>query len=151
MVAAFKTNSNNEEKSTDDSEDDEAGTSDEISIKESEELFAVQIQERDELDEMEEGSYSDVINFGRCENDHHYAFEAWKHTNCFVHTLQLVVKVFESAPAFRSSVKQALDIVRKVNKSCKATEQQVELAGKKLVKNCLTRWDSLLFCDMSYA
>lgn len=28
MVAAFKTNSKNEEKSTDDSEDDEAGTSD---------------------------------------------------------------------------------------------------------------------------
>lgn len=71
---------------------------------------------------MEEGSYSAVINFDRCENDHHYFFEAWKRTSCFVHTLQLVVKVFESAPAFRSSVKGALDIVRKVNKSCKATE-----------------------------
>uniref|UniRef100_A0A1X7UNQ7 Uncharacterized protein n=1 Tax=Amphimedon queenslandica TaxID=400682 RepID=A0A1X7UNQ7_AMPQE len=94
---------------------------------------------------MEEGFYSDVINFDRCENDHHYAFEAWKRTSCFVHTLQSVVKVFESAPAFRSSVKWALDIVRKVNTSCKATEQLVELAEKKLVKNIPTRWDSLFF------
>ena len=60
----------------------------------------------------------------------------------FVHTFQLVVKVFETAPAYCRRVNSALAIVKKVNKPCRATERLLHLAGKKQVKTCTTRWDS---------
>ena len=55
----------------------------------------------------------------------------------YVHTLQLVVKVFETAPAYSRTVKSAVAVAKKVNKSC--IEQLKQLAGEKLVKNCPTR------------
>ena len=67
---------------------------------------------------------------------------AYKRISCFIHTLQLVVKIFESTPSFRSSLQTAYSIVKKVNKSCKATELLIQKAGKKLVSDCPTRWDS---------
>ena len=50
----------------------------------------------------------------------------------YVHTLQLVVKVFETAPAYSRTVKSAVAVAKKVNKSC--IEQLKQLAGEKLVK-----------------
>ena len=35
-----------------------------------------------------------------------------------------------------------IQLVKKFNKSCKATELLIEKAGKKLVSDCPTRWDS---------
>ena len=48
--------------------------------------------------------------------------------------LQLVVKVFETATAYCRRVNSALAIVKKVNKSCGATERFIQLAEKKAVK-----------------
>ena len=76
------------------------------------------------------------------ELDHNLGFVGWKRLSCFAHTLQLVVKEFEVAPCFKSTLKKAQKIVKKVNKSCKATERLIQLAGVKLIKNCPTRWDS---------
>jgi len=70
------------------------------------------------------------------------AFLGWKRNSCFVHTLQLVVKEFEKAPCFNSTLNRAKKLVKKVNKSCKATEMLVKTAKRKLVSNCPTRWDS---------
>ena len=50
-----------------------------------------------------------------CEKDHQKAFVGWNRPGCFVHTLQLVVKVSETAPAYCRRVNSALDIVKKVN------------------------------------
>ena len=48
---------------------------------------------------------------------------------------QLVVKFSETAPAYSKRLISALAIVKKkVNKSCRATERLIQLAGKKPVK-----------------
>ena len=54
-----------------------------------------------------------------------------------------MVKEFEKAPCFKKTLSKTYNIVKKVNKSCKATKKLVALAGKKLVANCPTRWDSM--------
>ena len=48
------------------------------------------------------------------------------HVNC---VCKLVVKVFETAPAYCRRVNSALAIVKKVNKPCRATERLLHLAG----------------------
>ena len=85
----------------------------------------------------------EIREFEQFEKAQTQAFPGWKRNSCFVHTLQLVVKVFEKNPCFKSTIAKAQKIVKKVNKSCKATEMLVRLAGKKLVSNCPTRWDSM--------
>ena len=108
---------------------------------ESEDLF--EEQPEDDLDKMERTAGLEIANFETCEEDHHRQITGIKRKSCFIHTLQLVVKVFETAPSFKATLKTALTIVKKVNKSCRASERLVQLAGKKLTKNCPTRWDSL--------
>ena len=115
---------------TAESDGDESDT-DSVTLEESEELFP---DLEDEMDKMEEGISSEVDNFDICEIDHHKAFVDWKRSGCFVHTLQLVVKVFETAPAYSRRVNSELAIAKKVNRSCRATVHLMELAGKKLVK-----------------
>ena len=72
-----------------------------------------------------------IKQFEQCENDHIIALLGWKRNSCFVHTLQLVVKEFERAPCFKSTLTKVHKIVQKVNKSCKATEMLVKLAKNK--------------------
>ena len=55
------------------------------------------------MDKIEEGASSEVDNFDICEKDHQEAFVGWKRSGCFVHMLQLVVKVFGTAPAYSKS------------------------------------------------
>ena len=62
-----------------------------------------------------------------------------KHSLAGNETVVVVVKVFEKNPCFKFTIAKAQKIVKKVNKSCKATEILVRLAGKKLISNCLTR------------
>ena len=114
-----------------DSEDEDLDSDDEDSDLEKENYVTVE----DEIKEFEE-----------CEEDHKQALlesVEWKRNGCFIHTLQLVVKEFEKNPCFKSTVAKAKKIVKKVNKSCKATEMLIKSAGKKLVSNCPTRWDSM--------
>ena len=73
-----------------------------------------------------------------CEKDHKETFVGWKRSGCFVHTLQLDVKVLKRHQQI-ARVNSALAIVEKVNKSCRATERLIQLAGKKLVINWPTR------------
>ena len=51
-------------------------------------------------------------NLDICEKAHQEAFVGWKCSCCFVHTQQLVVKVFETAPAYSRTVKNASVIVK---------------------------------------
>ena len=95
---------------------------------------------RDSQDAAEE-----IEAYDKCENDVSVAFAGWKRLPCFVHTLQLVVKIFETSPCFKSTLRKVMAIAKKVNKSCKATERLITLAGKKLTKNCVTRWDSTFY------
>jgi hypothetical protein len=104
MVAAFKANINVEE----DNADSDGDTNEiENNIQESQDLFQLQDQddEEDRFVTMLESASSDVANFDMCEKDHQDSFVGWKRSSCFVHTLQLVVKVFETAPAYNRTVK----------------------------------------------
>ena len=48
---------------------------------------------------MEKAASSEVDNFDICEEDHQEAFVGGKRSGCSVHTLQLVLKVIETASA----------------------------------------------------
>ena len=60
----------------------------------------------------------DIRNFDECE-DHTIAFVSFKRTNCFGHTLQLVVRVFDGFKSQKTVLKQVHKLVSKVNKSTK--------------------------------
>ena len=89
IVAAFKENN---EDDIAESDGDESDTNS-VTLEESEEIFP------DQDGENGRGVSSEEDNFDICEKDHQDAFVGWKRSGCFVHTLQLVVKVFETAPA----------------------------------------------------
>ncbi len=74
------------------------------------------------------------------EEEHHTAFLYYKRVA--IHTLQLVVKLFEGSPCFNKTLNKTKKIVSKVNKSTKATEKLIIKANKKLIGDCPTRWDS---------
>ena len=99
MVAAFQSKQHNEDDIAE--YDGDEYDKDSVTLAESEELFP-DLRE-DKMDKIEEGASSEVDNFDICEKDHQEAFVGWKRSGCFVHTLQLVVKVFETAPAYSES------------------------------------------------
>jgi hypothetical protein len=61
-----------------------------------------------------------------------------------VKELQLVVKELRQDPNFGELVDKARGIVRKIRVSSVATEKLTELAGKGVVIDCPTRWNSIL-------
>lgn len=65
----------------------------------------------------EQAASMDISNFEQQENEHTLAFNSYKRIGCFMHTLQLVVKIFETTPLFEASLHKAHSIVKKVNKS----------------------------------
>jgi len=70
------------------------------------------------------------------------AFSLHKRLSCFNHTLQLVVNKFDTLSSPKQVLRSAHALVRKFNKSGKATEKLVNLCGKKLLSTCPTRWNS---------
>lgn len=66
------------------------------------------------------------------------------HFSCTVHTLQLVVKSFEKAPAVNGLLKSALKLVAQITKSSKRSTNLKDLTGGyNLLKHCPTRWSSM--------
>lgn len=95
-------------------------------------------------DENNEEEIMDLSNreddFDICEEDHTIAFQSYfKRISCFAHTLQLVVNKFNSCSRVISRTKS---LIKKVNKSSKATEKLIEYGSVKLVSFCPTRWSS---------
>jgi len=77
------------------------------------------------------------------ESDHEIAFSKLNRISCFAHTLQLVVHKFDQLTEFKALLTRAHSLVRKFNNtSAKATEKLITKCGKKLVKDCHTRWSS---------
>ena len=74
-----------------------------------------------ELPQPKHNTTTEITEFEDQELNHDLVFTAsYKCINCFIHTLQLV-KIFEINPSFKSSLQAAYNIVKKVNKSFKAT------------------------------
>ena len=75
--------------------------------------------------------------------DHRVTFKFFgTRLSCFAHTLQLVVHKFDEDKTFRKLLNRTFSLVKKVNRSSKATEKLLTLCHKKLVGNCPTRWSS---------
>ena len=83
---------------------------------------------------------SEVNDFELAEESHQTVFDSYRRLSCFIHTLQLVVNsnVLGCIP----TVSKARRIVSKVNKSCVLTKSVIKKAGKKLVSDVPTRWNS---------
>ena len=57
--------------------------------------------------------------------------------------MQLVMaELITMKESLKKVIKKAQALVSKCNKSLKVTEKLIELSGKKLISNCLTRWSS---------
>ena len=94
--------------------------------------------------------HQDLENFEECEDEHNIAFFGFKRSSCFSHTLQLVVRIFDTCKGSKAVMKRVQKLVAKVNKSTKATEKLISKAGKKLISDCPTRWSStyLMLCRL---
>jgi len=83
-----------------------------------------------------------VRDFEEKESDHEIAFSKLNRISCFAHTLQLVVHKFDQLTEFKALLTRAHSRIRKFNTSAEATEKLITKCGKKLVKDCRTRWSS---------
>ena len=103
-----------------------------------------------EESEDEEEDTTDFQNFEQDfdskEVDHDISFKFFaKRISCFAHTIQLIVQKFNEDTTFKEMLKRAYSLVKKINKSTKATEMLISRCGKKLLSNCPTRWSSTFF------
>lgn len=96
----------------------------------------------DDGDDKSNGIESEADEFDDLELDHAITFSSFKRVSCFAHTLQLVVRQFDGIATFKDLLKRTHHLVSKVNKSTKATEKLISLCGKKLIRDCPTRWSS---------
>ena len=97
----------------------------------------------DKVEELAEPTILDEEQeFLDFEEEHELEFSTHNQISCFSHTLQFVVSKFDEVNRFKELLKHAHSLVRKVNSSTKATERLINLCGKKLVKDCPTRWSS---------
>lgn len=142
MVKAYNLLSNDGEEEFEDDESTGVPREDELYPDECNETDDSNSEHLDDDNDHEPSTEETVKQFEQCEDDHRITLVGWKRNSCFVHTLQFVVKEFERAPCFKSTLTKVHKIVKRVNKSCKATEMLIKLANKKLVSNCPTRWDS---------
>ncbi|XP_055350017.1 uncharacterized protein LOC129596698 [Paramacrobiotus metropolitanus] len=102
--------------------------------------------ERDETEITEsQKSLDDEINdFLACEADHDAQLSDLYRLPCFAHTLQLVARQFDASAELKDVVKKALKLITRFNCSAIATSRLIELAGKKLIGDVKTRWNSTL-------
>ncbi len=84
----------------------------------------------------------EIEEFDQQELQHDISFSVQKRLPCFNHTLQLVVKKFDTVQSSKRALLSAHKIVRKFSKSVKATEKLVARCGLKLMSDCPTRWNS---------
>ncbi len=101
----------------------------------------------DDEDEVDDGD--DAVAQTADENidneiDDHDGMEIqnYRHFACLPHTLQLVVKIPLNSQQFKKIITKVKHIVHSVKKSSKATEMLLRLAGKGLLSDCPTRWNS---------
>ena len=87
--------------------------------------------EESETDDGDLDEESDEPDFADKELDHEITFKFYiKRISCFTHTLQLVVQKFSEAKSFSETLKRMRTLVKKVNKSSRATEMLLSQAHK---------------------
>ena len=76
------------------------------------------------------------------EVEHNTAFILHKRLSCFSHSLQVVVRKFDTVKAPKRALSIAHKLVSKVCKSVKEIERLISLSGHKLVNDVPIRWNS---------
>ena len=64
---------------------------------------------------------------------------------CIAHTLQLVIKELAKSQTYCNLIAKVRGLVKFVKISSVAQQKLTELCGKVVVKDCVTRWNSVLF------
>ena len=96
----------------------------------------------DAEDEDEDFDVDEDNDFDTKEMQHDIVFsQCGKRLACFAHSLQLVVQKFKD-DSLKPLMKKVYALVKKVNKSSRATGILLSLCNKKLVTNVPTRWSS---------
>ena len=135
MLKAFRTHimegDEGDKEEDGDKEDEEGDKEDEDADKE------------DEEGNRDDGEEDEQNDFDTQEIDHEVAFTTYiKRVSCFAHTLQLVVHKFNEVKSLARVLRNAHALIKKFNKSSRATEKLIALCGKKLISDCPTRWSS---------
>ena len=118
MVAAFKTQAESEkevrERERDGNEDEDGSSfdSDDLSNAddESEAKETGGSNEKEESDSIQH----DLVNFEECD-DHNFAFIGFKRSSCFAHTLQLVVRVFDTLQSSKAVISDAVASLSRID------------------------------------
>ena len=119
MLAAFTGDNEREDDTMNISDIEEDNISDDddklndaavLAIDAGEEVIELDLED---YEDISASSQKAIEEFERSELDHHSTFHNYKRVSCFIHTLQLVVKVFEVNPSFSATLKKAHCIVRK--------------------------------------
>uniref|UniRef100_A0A1X7VBL9 DUF659 domain-containing protein n=1 Tax=Amphimedon queenslandica TaxID=400682 RepID=A0A1X7VBL9_AMPQE len=154
MVATFKTQAESEkevrEQERDGNEDDDATSLDIDDLSDADDENETEGTGENSEKEESDSLYHDLGNYEECEDRHNFAFLGFKQSSCFTHTLQLVVRAFDTLQSSKAVLERAHKLVAKVNKSTKATDKLLNKATKKLISDCPTRWSStyLLLCRL---
>ena len=108
-----------------------------------EELDEDEEEEEDKDEDEDVDLVEEAEDFEHKEIDHDITFSCFiNHLACFSHLLQLVVRKFDEVVSYRLVLQKVRSLVKRVNMSTKATERLISLCGKKLVRDCPTRWSS---------
>jgi len=105
--------------------------------------------EQDEGMDVSPGSASDeaardMEEFEQQELEHDVAFCLRKRLSCFNHTLQLVVRKFDTVQSQMRALQAAHRLVKRFSKSVRANEKLISLCGLKLISDSPTRRNSTL-------
>uniref|UniRef100_A0A1X7SXK3 HAT C-terminal dimerisation domain-containing protein n=1 Tax=Amphimedon queenslandica TaxID=400682 RepID=A0A1X7SXK3_AMPQE len=147
MVAAFREDSQVilEEKEDENAEREEEEVIEEVIEQVIEEVMEEVIEEAPVDDDEIESAVDDTLvleeieAFDNAEIQHDSVFSSLNRLSCFSHTLQLVARQFDTCPSVKKILAKVFSLVKKFNKSSKATEKLITL---KLLSHCPTRWSS---------
>ena len=98
-----------------------------------------------EIDEEESDSddvSQEITEFDNAESHHDSVFASLNRLSCFSHTLQLVAHQFDACTSVKKVLAKVYSLVKKFNKSSRATEKLIMMSKKKLLSHCPTRWSS---------
>jgi hypothetical protein len=107
-------------------------------------------EEEDGEDDEEDEEAKDVEEEGMDEEEDNYADEGLttvlnlQRFPCIAHTLQLVIKELTKSKTYCNLFTKVKDLVKFVKISSVAQEKLVALCGKVVIKDCATRWNSVL-------
>ena len=109
-------------------------------VVEEEEVSLSSIEDNEESDKEidEEESDSDDISqeiteFYNAESHHDSVFASLNRLSCFSHTLQLVARQFDASTSVKKVLAKIYSLVKKFNKSSRATEKLIMMSKKKLL------------------